>query len=437
MARSTSNPVLRQVHRLFKFGVVGPLSDGQLLDRFVSQRDEAAEAAFEELVIRHGPMVLRVCRGVLHDAHEAEDAFQAVFLVLANRARSISRSASVASWLFGVAHRLAIRLKRSAARRRGLNVRVAQQTSACYLAEEHDPDWEILHEEIQGLPKRLRAPIVLCYLQGLTYDAAADRLGLSAAAIRGRLARARNRLRKRLTRRGVTMPAGFLVASAAGRAHAAIPVSLIHSTIRIALGYMAKSKAAILARGVLHSMLLDRIKVAAILLCLGSGGSYFAWHAFAAAADEKSQPIQASDAKAKTAGVNWRALEKTELAKLAGTWTLVSQEVNGKTAERYFKLYRFTFTRQRSARLEYEIVGKEPPRIEDNTFSMSINPVKSPKEINFYKENFLIQGIYKLEEDRLTICHLGISEADRPKGFTMSDAGNEFMTKIVWVLKRD
>src|SRR5271170_3747474 len=121
MAGSPSDRVHRQVHRLFNFGAVGTMSDAELLDRFVSRRDEAAEAAFEELVIRHGPMVLRVCRGVLHDAHDAEDTFQAVFLVLASRARSIRRSGSVASWLFGVAHRVATRARRSAARRRRLD----------------------------------------------------------------------------------------------------------------------------------------------------------------------------------------------------------------------------------------------------------------------------------------------------------------------------
>ena len=158
MAGSPSDRVLRQVHRLFNFGAVGTMSDAQLLDRFVSRRDEAAEAAFEELVIRHGPMVLRVCRSVLHDAHDAEDAFQAVFLVLANRAGSIRRSGSVASWLFGVAHRVAIRGKRSAARRRALNQLVAERTSESYLPSENDLDWEILHEEIHRLPERLRAP---------------------------------------------------------------------------------------------------------------------------------------------------------------------------------------------------------------------------------------------------------------------------------------
>src|SRR3954468_2818673 len=108
MAGSPSDRVLRQVHRLFNMGLVGTMSDAELLDRFVSRRDESAETAFEELVSRHGPMVLRVCRSVLRDAHDAEDALQAVFLVLANRARSIRRRGSVASWLFGVAQRVAI-----------------------------------------------------------------------------------------------------------------------------------------------------------------------------------------------------------------------------------------------------------------------------------------------------------------------------------------
>ena len=114
MARSPSDGVLRQVHRLFNLGAIGTMSDSQLLDGFVSRRDEAAEAAFEELTIRHGPMVLRVCRGVLRDPHDAEDAFQAVFLVLASRAGSIRRSGSIASWLFGVAHRVATRARRGA-----------------------------------------------------------------------------------------------------------------------------------------------------------------------------------------------------------------------------------------------------------------------------------------------------------------------------------
>ncbi len=115
MASSSFDQTLKQMHRLFQVGAVGGLSDSQLLDQFILRRDEMSEAAFEELVIRHGPMVFRVCRGVLSDSNDADDAFQAVFLVLASRAASIRRTASVASWLFGVAQRVATRARRSAA----------------------------------------------------------------------------------------------------------------------------------------------------------------------------------------------------------------------------------------------------------------------------------------------------------------------------------
>ncbi len=289
MAGSPSNRVHRQVHRLFNFGAVGTMSDAQLLDRFVSRRDEVAEAVFEELVIRHGPMVLRVCRGVLHDAHDAEDAFQAVFLVLVNRARSIRRSDSVASWLFGVAQRVATRARRSAARRHKLNDVAAERASETDLRAENDPDWEALHDEIDGLPERLRAPIVLCYLEGLTYAVAAQHLRVSEMAIRGRLARARERLRHRLTRRGVMVPSGLLAAGAATEAQAAIPLTLIHSTSRIALKFVIGNTVAILARGVMNSMLFNRLKVVAAFMFLGVAGSYWAWHALAGAANEQDR----------------------------------------------------------------------------------------------------------------------------------------------------
>ena len=110
------------------------------------------------------------------------------------------------------------------------------------------------------MPERLRAPIILCYLQGLSHAAAAHQLGVSEVAIRGRLARARERLRKRLIRRGVTVPAGLMISAAAGQAEAAIAVTLIHSTVRIALGFVAGNTAAILARGVLNSMLLRQLR---------------------------------------------------------------------------------------------------------------------------------------------------------------------------------
>jgi RNA polymerase sigma-70 factor (ECF subfamily) len=265
-------------------------SDADLLDRFISRRDEAAEAAFEELVIRHGPMVLRVCRSLLHDAHDAEDAFQAVFLVFASRAGSIRRSGSVASWLFGVARRVVTRAQRSAARRRTLNLVAAERTPESHVPADDDQDWEVLHEEIHRLPERLREPVALCYLQGLTYAEAASRLGLSAVAIQGRLARARGRLRQQLIRRGVTVPVGLLAAGAGSQAPAAVPLPLVQSTIRIALGFMAANTAAVLARGVLNAMMWSQLKVATVLLCLAIGVTYGSWHAVAGPADEKGRP---------------------------------------------------------------------------------------------------------------------------------------------------
>ena len=298
MASSSFDQTFKQVHRLFHVGVIGGLSDSQLLDQFILRRDETSEAAFEELVIRHGPMVFRVCRGVLNDSNDADDAFQAVFLVLASRAATIRRTASVASWLFGVAQRVATRARRSAARQRKLARDVMERAGDRALPEYDERVWQILHQEIDHLPERLRAPIVLCYLEGLSYAAAAHHLRVSESVIRGRLARARNRLRRRLTRLGVTVPAGLLIAGAANQAQAAIPVTLTHSTTRIALGFAAGNTAAALARGIMNSMILNQVKIAAILLCLGIVGSYWAWHGLAAAAGTQSQRQAEKSAKA-------------------------------------------------------------------------------------------------------------------------------------------
>jgi RNA polymerase sigma factor (sigma-70 family) len=289
MADGRLDRVQPQVYRLFQFGAVGTLSDAQLLDRFVTRRDASAEAAFAELVNRHGPMVLRVSRSVLHDRHDAEDAFQAVFLILANRAGSIRRKRSVASWLFGVAHRVATRARRASTRRQLLVRRVAAEYCERTFDAKYDPDLQIIHEAINCLPERLRAPIVLCYLQGLTYAAAAQQLGLSETAVRGRLARARERLSRDLTRRGVTASAGLLAAGAARQAEAAIPLALNQSTIRIALGFVAGNAVAALVRGVLISMLMTRLRTAAIVIVFGVAGTCSAWQAAAGDGQDQAQ----------------------------------------------------------------------------------------------------------------------------------------------------
>ncbi len=198
MASGPSTAVLKQLNTLFQVGAVGGLTDGQLLDRFVQQRDEAAFAA---LVERHGPMVLRVCRSRLGDRHDAEDAFQATFLVLAQKARSIRESEAVAGWLLGVAGRVSAKAQ-AAARRRSIAEQKAVLSADLATAESPPEPWAELYDELERLPEKYRLPLVLCYLEGLTYEQAAVRLGCPVRTVQSRLARGRERLRGRLERRG-------------------------------------------------------------------------------------------------------------------------------------------------------------------------------------------------------------------------------------------
>ena len=168
-------------------------------------------------------------------------------------------------------------------------MRAAVRTTESYPPSEDRHDEAVLHEEINRLPESLRSVVTLCYLEGLTYEGAAHRLGVSETTVRGRLARARERLRVRLTARDVSVPTGVLIAGTAGRTQAAISTSLVDSTVRIALGFVAGKTASVLARGVLNTMLLNRLKVVMALFLLGIGSSVQVWHAFAAATDEDGQ----------------------------------------------------------------------------------------------------------------------------------------------------
>ena len=263
--------VLKSVRTLLDVGTSTGVSDGQLLERFLLRRDDTAEVAFAALVERHGPMVLRTCRGVLHDVHAAEDAFQATFLILARKAPSIRQGDSVASWLFGVARRVAVRAD---AQRK---LRAVHERQAGVMAEANawssDRPPEPMHEvqeEVDRLPERYRAPVVLCYLEGLTHEEAAIRLRLPASTVRVRLMRARSRLRDRLTRRGLAPAA--LAGLSAGRALAAIPAPLVNETIRAAIQVAAGRAAGVstpvaaLVEGVVQTMFLAKLKMAAALL---------------------------------------------------------------------------------------------------------------------------------------------------------------------------
>jgi HlyD family secretion protein len=263
--------VLESVRTLLEVGTSTGLSDDQLLERYLLRVDDAAEAAFRVLVERHGPMVLRTCRGVLHDIHAAEDAFQATFLILARKARSIRKRDSIASWLFGVARRVAgrseVQRKRRATHERQVVAMARATVGSSDRAPEPIPE---VQEEVDRLPERYWAPIVLCYLEGLTQEEAASRLHLPASTVRVRLMRARSRLRDRLIRRGLA-PA-LLAGLSTRRAQAAIPTPLVDQTleaaIRIAVGRTAGVSApvAALVERVIRAMFFAQLKTAAAML---------------------------------------------------------------------------------------------------------------------------------------------------------------------------
>jgi RNA polymerase sigma factor (sigma-70 family) len=277
---------LHHLNTLFSVGMIGGLTDAQLLERFTSQRDETAELAFRVLVERHGPMVLRVCRAVLRDAHDADDAFQATFLVLLRRAGSLWVGDSLGPWLHQVAYRTASCARSAASRRRQHELRAAEMTARPRNGGERDELGAVLHEELARLPERYREAVVHCLLEGLTPQQAARHLNCPVGTVHSRLARGRRTLAKRLARRGF---AGAIIAAALAddAASACMSCELVVATARAARlsvseGAAAKAllsaRAITLTQGVLQFMVFTKIKIAvAVLLVfgiavLGAGG---------------------------------------------------------------------------------------------------------------------------------------------------------------------
>jgi RNA polymerase sigma factor (sigma-70 family) len=241
------------------------LTDGQLLGRYVTARDAAA---FETLVRRHGPMVLGVCRRLLPNLHDAEDAFQATFLVLVRKATTITPRDAVGNWLYGVAYRAAQKVRVAAARRRSKEVQVAQVPEPTTVAEGlwHDV-LPLLDHELALLSEKYRLPIVLCDLEGKTRKEAARQLGWPEGTVAGRLASARKMLAKRLARHGLPLSAGVLAAvlSESGT-QAAVPLRLLIATVRAATGGVMQAGISLVAEGVVRSMFLSTLKLPMLVL---------------------------------------------------------------------------------------------------------------------------------------------------------------------------
>jgi RNA polymerase sigma factor (sigma-70 family) len=277
MPSSQANLLLNYIRNVA--GVENALNvpDRELLKRFTTQGDEAAFAA---LIRRHGSMVLRLCLRILPNQQDAEDVFQATFLVLSQKAASLRPRESLGSWLFTVSYRIAQKARINAARRRKHEGRAAPTPAANPLAQV--TLWEahkVLYQELARLQDKFRAPLVLCYLEGLTRDEAAHRLGWSPSRLKSRLEQARQRLRTRLAARGLTL-SGALVASLFNEAtaSAAVPSVLLDSTIKTATAAAAGGAAALvvpaevaaLTDGILKTVFFSKLKLgAAPLMAFG------------------------------------------------------------------------------------------------------------------------------------------------------------------------
>jgi RNA polymerase sigma-70 factor (ECF subfamily) len=461
MPASPLAKVLRRLHSSALARDGAGLTDGQLLECFVARRDEAA---FEALLRRHGPMVQGVCRRVTRDAHDAEDAFQAAFLVLARKAAGIGQRERVGNWLYGVAYRTALEARTATLRRRA---REKQVTDMPHPAAPPESTWHelqpLLDQELNRLPEKYRLPVVLCDLEGRPRKEAARQLRLPEGTLSSRLATARKTLAQRLARRGLALSGGAVAALLAeNAATASVPPALITNTVHaatlIAAGHAAAAtgisvSAANLTEGVIKMMWLSKLRIVMSALALfavtglGAGSLLFQTQASDAAdsSDQtrSSRPMAESGVRSKAALApepkesDEKAIKK-EREKLQGVWISVGGAYKGKElpeeeidavlkANHWQKMVfaddHFTWG---------SVIDEEAMK---GTFE--INPLKKPKtiDLSFRRDGKDVVGkcIYELDGDTLKVSY---GEPDRPEGFKTTE-DSDMPRVYVWKKKKD
>jgi RNA polymerase sigma factor (sigma-70 family) len=312
MATGQMNSVIQHLRRTM-LRVGEELTDAQLMDCFISRGDEAAIAA---VVQRHAPMVWGVCRRLLRNHEDAEDAFQATFLVFVRKASSIASREIVGNWLYGVAHQTALKARATIAKRKERERQVPDMPEPAALEQNLLPDLQpLLDKELSRLSDRFRAAIILCDLEGKSRKEAARQLGLPEGTVGSRLARARVILAKRLAQRGLAMAGGSLAALLSQQsASASAPTSMVFSTIHVVTAVAAgqavttglvSAKVAALTEGVMKMMFLSKLRTAAVVLFLGLvtiGTAGFSYKTLATAQTESRKETQPEQTKAPPQG---------------------------------------------------------------------------------------------------------------------------------------
>jgi RNA polymerase sigma factor (sigma-70 family) len=413
-------------------------SDTELLDAFLHRHDEAA---FEALIRRHGPLVLGVCRRVLGDPHDAEDAFQAVFLVLFHHARSLRSRAALGAWLYAVAYRTSLKARARRQRRRGREDSVAEVPERGVEMEVPADDLlALLDEQLNGLPEKYRAAVVLCELQGRTRRDAAQALKIPEGTLSSRLAAARTMLRARLAGRGVSLSAVALAAALTpGAASAGMPAPLVLSTLQavraVASGRAvagAVSDAALsLKEGVVKAMFFHKLKrVVPLLLALAAAvaiGGFVASQS--PGAKQQAGEVQVSPKKgipdAKTQS------RKADATRILGSWTLTTLDFDDKKVpEEQVKGRIFVFA---GGKYFEQSGGKD-----HSICTYKLDPSKNPKEIDLTPVDESnpdklkkVLAIYAFEgEDLILSTFLKEGDRKRPTTFTAKPGSGQFVWRF-------
>jgi RNA polymerase sigma factor (sigma-70 family) len=425
MAASQLTDVVQHLRRYALLRDGGGLSDGQLLECYLQGHEDAAFAA---LVRRHGPMVWGVCRRIIGSHHDAEDAFQATFLVLVRKAAAVQPRQMVGNWLYGVAYQTALKAKASASKRRTRERQVADMPEP-EVAEDLLADLlPVLDRELSRLPDKYRVPVVLCDLEGKSYKEAARQLGCPEGTISARLSRARSMLARRLARHGLALSAGSLATLIAqNAASACVPPALISSTIKtvtlVAAGKVAaavSANAAALVEGVVRTMLLSKLKCIPVLLLAISGlafGVGVLRQAVATEQEEGAVPVKSAafQLKPRFEAFSVTQSRKTDPERILGSWRIAKARVHGREEpNETLALARMTFSKD----------GKLAMTMATELAKEGTYKIVGPGQIDLQLDTDMRAGlgIYKFEgDDRLYCCFnndIDAKNAKRPTEFS-------------------